>query len=199
MMNTRKFLILAAISLGLVTSCSDDDDTPGEVLEEELITDITVTLTAEGADAVLLTVNDPDGADGPDAPVITTSGSFKANTVYTGSFEILNKSEEEPENVTEEIEELAAEHQFFFVAKDVAITTAYTDTECDYTTEACDAATAKPVGLAFSLTTAEAGTGTLRVALRHEPNKDAEGVAAGDITNAGGGEDIDVTFNVTVE
>ena len=35
--------------------------------------------------------------------------------------------------------------------------------------------------------------------LRHEPAKDASGVAAGDITNAGGETDIEVTFDVTVE
>lgn len=202
MMNTRKFFVLAALSAGLITSCSDDDDsTPDVVIEEELITDVTITLTADGADPVTLTVVDPDGADGATPPTIETSGPLKANTTYAGSFEILNTSEEEAEDVTEEIKELAAEHQFFFVANDVAITTTYTDNECDYKKpdEECDATTANPVGLSFELATADAGTGTLTVFLKHEPNKDAEGVADGDVTNAGGENDIDVTFDVTVE
>jgi len=35
--------------------------------------------------------------------------------------------------------------------------------------------------------------------LRHQPNKSGDNVASGDITNAGGETDIEVTFDVTIE
>jgi hypothetical protein len=37
------------------------------------------------------------------------------------------------------------------------------------------------------------------VTLRHEPDKGAAGVSGGDITNAGGDTDIEVTFPVVIE
>ena len=43
------------------------------------------------------------------------------------------------------------------------------------------------------------GSGTITVTLRHEPNKDAAGVSSGDIANAGGETDIEVTFNVEIQ
>lgn len=41
--------------------------------------------------------------------------------------------------------------------------------------------------------------GDLKIVLLHEPNKDAEGVSAGDITNAGGDTDVEVTFALGLE
>jgi hypothetical protein len=93
------------------------------------------------------------------------------------------------EEVEEEIEEEDDEHQFFFsTTGGLNATVAYDDTDGT-----------NPVGLKTKVTTAEASQGTLRVTLRHEPNKSAEGVSAGNITNAGGETDIEVEFDVTVE
>jgi hypothetical protein len=50
--------------------------------------------------------------------------------------------------------------------------------------------TENPIGLDFSFATWTAGgAGTLRITLRHLPNKSATGVASGDITNADGETD----------
>jgi hypothetical protein len=49
------------------------------------------------------------------------------------------------------------------------------------------------------ISTSSAGSGTLTITLRHEPNKDGDNVADGDITNAGGETDVEVTFNIDVE
>ena len=51
------------------------------------------------------------------------------------------------------------------------------------------------LGTQFSLSTAAAGSGALRIVLRHEPNKPNDGTLIG----AGGETDFDVSFNVTVE
>ena len=56
-----------------------------------------------------------------------------------------------------------------------------------------------PIGLQIKMTTGMATTGMLTIILRHEPNKDATGVSDGDITNAGGETDIEITFDIDVQ
>lgn len=197
-MKTRIFFTTMMIAGLSMISCSDDDDAPEIVNEEELITTMQVVLT-EGTNTVTLLWEDEDGADGPVAPVITISEPLKTGTMYEGSVTLLNESEDPAEVVNEEIEEEADEHQFFYIANSLGIQTAYADTECDYDDDTACTSTL-PVGIKFSLTTSdEVGDGSLRVVLRHEPNKEAENVAAGDITNAGGATDVDVTFDIAVE
>ena len=180
-----QFLLLASIFT--FASCNKDDEMHDHDHEEELITTLTYTLTPDGGgDAVVLSFQDVDG-DGGNAPTITTE-ALAANTTYTGVIELLNEAETPSENVTEEIEEEGTEHQFFF-ATDTNITTAYTDMDNNNL----------PIGLASTLTTTDAGTGNFTITLRHEPDKNAEDVRDGDITNAGGETDIEVTFAVVIE
>ena len=198
-MNLRKFLTMCSVATLLLTSCSDDDDSPAPVSDEEVITTMVVTLT-DGTDTVTLRFFDVDGADGPTEPT-SQGGTLKASTTYTGSVSILNETEDPAENVNEEIEEEADEHQFFFLTDDLGITTAYSDNESDYEDANGNPFTStNPVGITFTLTTtATTGDGNLRVVLRHEPTKDAAGVSDGDITNAGGEPDVDWTFDISVE
>ncbi len=188
-MKTIKNLSILFIAVLLATACSNDDDAPVPVVEEEVITTLTATLTPTGSGSTItLKTQDLDG-DGPNAPQVTVSGDLAANTTYTGSLELLNELEDPSEDITEEIEELDKEHQFFFEATNSVATFAYNDTDDD----------GNPVGLSFTLTTGDAGTGTITFTLIHEPNKSASGVKDGDITNAGGEPDITVTFSVTVQ
>ena len=186
-MKHLKKISIAIITLLFISSCSDDD-TPIVVVEEEVITTMTATLTPVGGGTpVIMQTRDLDG-DGPDAPVITNPVNLAANTVYNGSIELLNELESPAEDITKEVEELDDEHQFFFQASNSIATFAYTDMDGD----------GNPVGLSFTLTTGDAGTGKVTVTLIHEPNKSASGVSDGDSTNAGGEEDISETFNVIV-
>lgn len=192
-MKTLKHLSYLLIASLIFVSCSDDDDNnniPDPVNEEEVITTVTATLTpAGGGTVVTLQSQDLDG-DGPDAPVITISGNLAANTTYSGSLDLLNETESPAESVTEEIEEEALEHQFFFDVSNDLFSVAYDDMDAD----------GNPIGLDFIVTTdATTGTEAFTITLRHEPSKDAAGVSAGDITNAGGETDVEVTFNVTVQ
>lgn len=199
MMNTRKFISILSIAGLVLSSCSSDDDTPDAVSPEEVITTMNVTLT-DGTDTVTLKFFDADGEDGPTEPVLTVDGELSASTTYTGDVELLNETESPAEVVNEEIEEEADEHQFFYLTEDLGITTSYTDKVCDYNDDPCEGSNANPLGIKFSVTTTDTtGDAKLRVVLRHEPAKDAEGVPAGDITNAGGATDIDVTFDVKVQ
>ncbi len=188
-MKKLKNLSIAIITLLFITSCSSDDDAPAPVVEEEVITTMTITLTPDGGGTpVIMQTRDTDG-DGPNVPVVTDPVTLAANTTYNGSIELLNELESPAENITEEVEEKDDEHQFFFQATNSIATFAYSDKDGND----------NPVGLSFTLTTGSAGTGTVTVTLIHEPVKDASGVSDGNIANAGGEEDIAETFNVSVQ
>lgn len=178
--------IVALFSITLIFSaCKKDPVIPNE---EEVITTLTYTLTPDGGGApIVLSFQDLDG-DGGNAPVIT-GGTLTANTTYHGAMELLNELESPAEVITEEIEEEADEHQFFFQTTVGGLTVAYDDQDVN----------GRPIGLASTLTTTGAGTGTLTITLRHQPDKAASGVSGGDITNAGGETDIEVNFNVDVQ
>ena len=174
------FLAIAAVS---ITSCNNDDD---PVNEEEVITTVTTTLT-NGATTITLTSRDLDG-DGPNDPLVTVSGNLTANTVYNGETTFLNELDTPAEDITVEVEEEGEEHQVFYQIPSALGTFGYTDFDLN----------AKPVGLTFTYTTGNAGTGNLTVTLRHLPNKSAAGVAAGNITNAGGATDAQVTYPIVI-
>ena len=179
-----KFFKYALLASTLIfASCSDDDDTPEPVNEEEVITTLTVTLDS-GSDTVVMQYQDLDG-DGPDAATVTVSGSLSANTTYDGSIILLNETESPAENVTEEIEEDDLDHQFFYtVGSGLDVAEEYGDADSQ----------GNPLGLSFILNTGVASSGGLTFTLRHEPNKPNTG-----LENAGGETDIEVTFDVTVE
>ncbi len=182
-----KNLKLMAIALStLFISCNDDD--VKAVNEEEVITTVIVTLTG-GGQVVTLTSRDLDG-DGPQAPTVTVSGNLSANTTYTGSVGFFNELETPVGNITLEVVEEGADHQVFYQALPTALGTfVYTDTD----------ANGKPIGVSFELLTGDAQSGQMVVTLRHDLNKSANGVATGDITNAGGSTDAQVTYPIVIE
>lgn len=178
----KSMLILCFLAVGFV-SCSNDDDNPAPIDEEEVITTMNVRLTASGS-PVTLRSQDLDG-DGPNPPEITVSGNLVANTTYNGSIELLNETETPAEDITAEVEEEDEEHQFFFTATGAITSVDYDDEDGD----------GNPVGLSFTLTTGDAGSGTLQITLRHEPKKPNDGTLA----DAGGETDIAQTFTLVVE
>jgi len=180
------FLALTVCFASLFTSCGKDDPEPPN--EEELITTLRYTLLPQsGGTPVVLTYTDLDG-DGPETPTIE-GGTLSANAQYTGSVELLNEAESPAEVITAEIQEEDDEHQFFFTSTVSGVAISYTDEDDD----------GNPVGLSSTLTTAAAGSGNIRIILRHKPMKSADNVSDGDITNAGGDTDIDVTLPIDVE
>lgn len=180
--STLKTVLALSLMATVMTSCSSDDDTPEVVNEEEIITTMTVTLTSANGSATLQS-QDLDG-DGPNAPVVTAD-NLSANTTYTGSIVLLNETETPAEDITEEVEEEADEHQFFFGLSGSLSEVTYSDTDED----------GNPVGIEFELTTGDSGSGTITITLRHEPTKPNDGTLA----DAGGETDIAQTFSVTVE
>lgn len=177
--------LILIISVLTFTACENDSKKPNE---EELITTLKYTLTPQGGGTpISLTFTDLDG-EGGDDPVLSVS-NLAANTTYNGSIEVLNELESPAEDITEEVEEESEEHQFFYSSSISGVTVSYTDQDGN----------GNPIGIATTLVTTGSGSGTLVITLRHEPNKSASGVSSGDITNAGGETDIEVTFNITVQ
>ncbi len=85
--------------------------------------------------------------------------------------------------------ELLEDHQFFFTSSTSTIKVVYSDQDGN----------GKPIGLSTSLTTTAAGSGILTITLRHEADKSASGVSDGEIANAGGETDIEVSFPTDVQ
>lgn len=180
----KPFLFLTLTGL-LFISCSDDNETPEPVNEEELITTMIVTLTPQGGgDVVTLISQDLDG-DGPEPPQVAASGPLTANSTYTGATQLLNETVNPSEDITEEVAEEDDEHQFFYVPTGAITGVTYTDQDGN----------GNPVGITFELITGAAERATLAVTLRHEPKKPNDGTLA----DAGGETDITQTFNVTVQ
>ncbi|MFT4679714.1 MAG: hypothetical protein ACI9HG_001830 [Flavobacteriales bacterium] len=189
MKNTTPLLLIFVLALLCSTSCKKDQpEDPIIPNEEEVITTINFTLTPEdGGTPVVLSFQDLDG-DGGNTPSII-GGTLTANATYNGELELLNELEDPAGNISEEVLEEAEDHQFFFQTSFSGLNIAYNDAD----------ANGNPVGLESILTTTEAGSGTLTIILRHEPNKEAAQVSSGDITNAGGETDIEVTFDIDVQ
>lgn len=185
MKTTIQFFAIALSTMLAFTACEKTPDVPNE---EEVITTVNYMLTPVGGGTpITMTFTDLDG-DGGNAPTIV-GGTLDTNETYNGAITLFNASETPIENITTEIESEKEEHQFFFSSTISGVNIAYADQDAD----------GNPVGLANRLSTGNAGSGNVTITLRHEPNKTASGVAGGDITNAGGETDIEITFPINVQ
>ncbi len=185
-MRKLNFLATVLFTTLLFVSCSkDDDSTPEPVNEEEVITTLTATLVPAGqGTTITLKSQDLDG-DGPNTPVITVSGNLSAGVIYNGTIELLNEMESPAEDITEEVEEEDLDHQFFYtIGGGLDVTTSYENNDSE----------GNPLGTEFTLVAGAASSGALTFTLRHEPTKPNTG-----LDDAGGETDIAVTFNLTVE
>jgi len=186
-MKQIKNIVILAFIASIFTACSETEN-PVVINEEEVITTVSATFVPQnGGTEITLESIDLDG-DGPNAPVISVSGNFDANTTYDGTLQILNETESPADDITLEILEEDEEHQFFFSFTNDIATATYSDQDSN----------GDPIGVEFSLLTGTTGTGRFTITLRHEPNKSADNVSAGNITNAGGETDVQVTFEITV-
>ena len=192
-MKKQTFLLPLLILSLIFTGCSDDDDHDDHshpVNEEEVITTIEVTLS-DGTNSYVLIWEDLDG-DGPDLPIIT--GATIPSNSYDAEIQLYNKTLDPTDDeyvVTTEILEEDVDHQFFFNASNGlnVFNFVYADADVD----------GHPIGQQFIIEDVSGSGGDLNIVLLHEPNKNADGVSDGDITNAGGDTDIDITFPIIVQ
>jgi len=189
-MSNKIYLILAIMISAGLAGCSDEPEDPIIENESELITTVIYELISDSkADTLQLTFRDVDG-DGGMAPEITAD-TLKANTNYTGLIKLLDESGEDTEDITVEVSAEGEEHQLFYAAQPDSVTISYNSANVD--------GNGNPVGISTQLSTRGAFQGSLTITLRHEPDKFADGVADGEIENAGGETDIEVEFPLVVE
>lgn len=180
----RNFSIYTLFAFLLVfsTACDSDEPTDGPG-EEELITRVILTLTPMGGNAdLIIEANDPDG-DG--AGFTIGSIDLTAGVTYTGTIAV--RDDVNGEDITEEVEAEADEHQFFYIpGGDAAsrVTVAIDDQDGN----------GLPLGLEFTLTVSDGGdaTGTMQVVLSHYDEGPKDGVNQSDES------DVDLEFPVTI-
>lgn len=181
-MNKLSFYsILVLIFSFSIFSCSHDHDH-----DHETMTTVELKLVGDG-ETITLTSRDLDG-DGPNAPVVTVVGEIKKDVNYIGSIRFLNELENPAEDLTPEIVSQGTAHQVFYLVSNGLGSFTYTDVDTN----------GRPIGVTTSFVSNTTDSGNLRIVLRHNLNKNASGVAEGNIANAGGETDIEVNFNITV-
>lgn len=182
-MKNMSYSILFLLTCSFLTiGCKKDDHNHGD---HDTINRVSYELKS-GAETISLSFNDPDG-DGGTAPVIV-GGTLKANTTYSGSIKLYNLHDGSYDDLTPEILSEGTKHQFFFTSTVAGVMVSYDDKDVSN----------NPIGLTSKLQTGNAGSGLLKVTLKHEPNKSAMGVSGGDMTNAGGETDADISFPITI-
>ena len=191
---TRGALALALLGSLSLTACDSgepDDDGAGE---EELITQVTLTLTpTTGGAPVTISASDPDG-DGAGLTFSPATLALRPGTTYDGTIELRDTIN--GEDITGEVEEEAEEHLFRYTLTPASAgTVTVTDTESDYTSvneNGGDYA----VGLAFRVVTASgaSGTGTMNAVLYHfDDGPKTSSTATSDEI------DVDVAFPVSFQ
>ncbi|NDK56886.1 hypothetical protein [Pontibacter fetidus] len=176
------FLLMG--SLLTTTGCGGDDD-PKPAPDNEEITTVTLTLEPESkGQLVAASSKDLDGVGG-NAPVKTPL-TLKPNTTYLATLTLLNENVNPPVEVHKEVKSEANDHQVFYTPSAGSLMTV-TVTDKD--------AQNRPLGLAATIVTGAAGTGKLKVVLKHQ--KGTKAAAPGDATK--GETDVEVEFDVMVQ
>lgn len=181
---------LSVVALAVAIAACDDPTAP-IANEEELITDVTITLTPVGGGAsIVSTIADPD-ADGPNPPNAQTAPiELQIGTTYNGTIEFFDRSDPaDPEDITEEVAEEADEHRVFYTISGlsgVTVPDASLDTDGN----------GAPLGLTFQIVVdsgaAQPVSGSLQVVLSHYDD-----APKGDGSTPSDETDVDVTFAVS--
>lgn len=181
--------------------------------ETEVISQVELTFRPMGGGAPVTAVfDDPDGEGGMSGTSDTIT--LTAGETYDLSIRFLNALEDPAENITEEIEEEAEEHQVFVYGDGVMgpasasaaalVMHDYLDVESDYgdNAEGDDL----PVGLLNQIVADTAGTSELKVMLRHLPEQNGTAQKVADLAqdladdaSLPGDVDADVSFELVVE
>lgn len=181
----RPYLAFLLMGSLLTFSACKDDDEPGPDDEGEVITSVTLSLTptGKGQDATA-TISTLSGSPKQDGPLL-----LRANTEYNATITLANESPKPPVDITAEVRQESDEHLFVYEftastgTPSATLDVQLTDTDKNN----------RPVGLETKITTGPAGTGKLRVVLKHQPG----GLKTGTNTTAGE-TDLDVNFDVII-
>ena len=179
-MKTLKYTTcLVGIALStLFVNCSNDDDTPELINEEEEITRVTFELTSNNT-TTSYTWNEDD---------TNFTLPLAANSSYQVAISFFNASDpSDVEEINPEVIEEADEHQVFFENSSSAVTISSSSADNQ------DSA-GNPLGLKTTWTTSGAGNAVVRLFLIHEPSTKT-GTSRADFE---GETDVQVDINVAV-
>lgn len=172
------FLLFLSAAIISLSGCDKHEHSQSQ----ELITTLKLTFAQPGQTAKTFVFKDLDGVGGT-APTIDAV-ALAPNSTYTLAVEVLNESASPVEDITEEVQAEKDDHLFVYkVAGGANLTVTATDTDSK----------GKPVGLAATVTTGAASSGTLTVSLKHQPDK-----SAADPSQTGE-TDVEATFNVQIK
>jgi hypothetical protein len=208
----RVVALASALALALsAAACESHDDDDHDHDENEIISLVELTFTPAGGGAPLVfEFNDPDGDGGVSG--VSEQIDLTAGVEYSLGVRFVNSLAEPPDDITEEVKAEAEEH-LVFVLGDVAgpastassalVTHAYGDRESDYGTNAVG--DDLPVGLVHTITATDAGSGKLRLILRHLPELNGQPQKTGELPaelaagrDLPGSVDVDVSFDLVV-
>ncbi|MGB3543325.1 hypothetical protein [Rubrivirga sp.] len=190
--HTRTLASLALLGSLSLTACDSGEPGDDGAGEEELISQVTLSLTPDdGGETATIQVNfDADGTNRTFSPSTLV---LRPGVTYAGSIELRDTFNDE--DITEEIEEEAEEHLFAYALSPASIgTVRITDTESDYSSED-DNSGDFAVGLDFEVDVAAgaSGSGTMNAILYHfdDAPKTSSTATSDEI-------DVEVPFPVTV-
>ncbi len=191
MKNTLKFALVLLMGTAIATGCKKDKDDPAApappVNENEVITDLYLHFTGAGSTPYTWHASTTNGL-GVGTGLEIHADTLPANGLLQATMLLLNRSVTPVDTISHEVFEEGTLHQFFFLPNGVNATFTYADQD----------ANGHPIGLQSEWHLGAASTGTIKVVLRHEPDKSAAGVNSGDITNAGGSTDLEVEFPAVI-
>ena len=181
----KKQIIWIACVVLLAGACKKGEQDVAPTSDNEAITTATLTLTskANAAEVVTATVDNLNTT----ADFSKATLNLKANTTYTGAVSLLDKTRTPALDATAEIREKLNEHLFVYTPAPASLLTiTLTDKDTN------PAPGPYPVGLATEIKTGAAGSGSLKLVLRHQPNT-KNGTATPGTT------DLDTNFPVVVK
>ncbi|MFZ6013988.1 MAG: hypothetical protein ACOYXT_26850 [Bacteroidota bacterium] len=192
-------MAFAIASLSVISGCDDDDpkkeDTP------ELITKAVLTFSpSAGGSPVVVTAKDPDG-EGVQDLAVDGPIHLAAAKSYTLTIQLINELAEPTDaeyNITEEVEEEADEHMFFFSWTNNVFNdptgNGNIDNRSDDVNYEDEDEDGLPLGLETFWTTASASSGKFRVMLKHQPELKSDAS-----TSSTGETDLDIEFTINIQ
>jgi len=162
MQKSNYFLLAASVALLGIQSCKKDDHDDHNHDENELITTVKISLTpVSGPTASAkwkdLTPNEPSGQ-------MVDTLKLDSGLVYTGKVELLDETKTPAGDISAEVKKEANDHLFVYkqvVESPQIIKIDISDKDSKNL----------PVGLEFTFTALNKGTGKLNVVLKHQPGE----------------------------
>jgi hypothetical protein len=195
-MEMMKFSFVFALAVLVLAGCKKkDDEEPAPpappVVHDEVFTTVRLNLTnTEPIGGVYeqftFTYRDLDGPGGQ--PPVVEMEPLPVGA-YSVSITLYNESVSPAVNLTQQVQANATSRQFFFATEGVLALSVF-DRDLD--------ANGLPFGMNLYVSAMMASEGTFKVTLVNDPDKNAEGVAQGDITNAGGQIAFEVEFPMEI-